>query len=126
MKYSIPKLEQIFYEDQQGINTLENFNYISEILKEGWPKNLTFTAYLGIFLTLQHSIFIEDYLQLFREAVKSGDAYIEELVLMEDRCLVMNNKKQLYGTQFDLNNNMYFPTEEGVEERRALLNLDPL
>lgn len=88
----------------------------------------------AIFLVIQHANLIvqEKYLPLMREAVRDGNASASSLALLEDRVLIRNGKKQLYGSQIgfdkETNKNYVLPLEDpdNVDKRRAEMGLGPL
>jgi hypothetical protein len=87
-----------------------------------------------IFLVIQHSNLAtqEEYLPMMRNAVKSGKASRSDLALLEDRVALGQGKKQIYGSQIDLDivTNHYYvcPLEDpdNVDKRRAELELPPM
>ncbi|MFV0377840.1 MAG: DUF6624 domain-containing protein [Mangrovibacterium sp.] len=87
-----------------------------------------------LFLVMQHADTKTQikYLPKFREAVKNGNAKAEHLALMEDRVLIAQGKKQIYGSQLmtDPNTNeiVLFPMihPEKVNERRKNIGLNSI
>lgn len=87
-----------------------------------------------LFLVLQHAdqLTQEKYLPMMREAVLNGKAKASNLALMEDRILLRQGKKQIYGTQIGMDNQtkLYYvsPLEDpkNVDKRRASMGLEPL
>jgi hypothetical protein len=87
-----------------------------------------------LFLVIQHSdqTTQEKYLPMMRESVKNGKASASSLALLEDRVLLGQGKKQIYGSQisFDPEKNLYYvrPLEDpdNVDKRRAEVGLQPL
>jgi tetratricopeptide (TPR) repeat protein len=115
----------------------KNRKRVIEIVDQyGWPgKSLVGeTGNLAAFLVIQHSDLKTQgkYLPLFREAVKKGEADAGQLALLEDRVLVGNGKKQIYGTQLRTNyetgeTTLYeIEDEKNVDKRRAEVGLPPL
>ena len=83
----------------------ENIKRVEEIIaKYGYPGK----ALVGIpenraaWIVIQHSSpqVIQKYLPMLREAVKNGDLDRQSLALTEDRNLMYQEKKQIYGSQF--------------------------
>ena len=67
-----------------------------------------------------------------REAVKQGKAEFSELAMLEDRVLMNQGKKQIYGSQIGFNDetgNMYLvPVEnpDDLDKRRACAGMIPI
>jgi len=84
-----------------------------------------------LFLVIQHADTKAQlkYLPLLREAVKNGNAKAEHLALLEDRILLSQGKKQIYGSQLmsdpKSNEIVLFPMikPETVNERRKNIGL---
>jgi len=74
----------------------------------------------------------ERYLPLMKEAVKKGTAMKSDLALLEDRVLLAQGKRQIYGSQVqrDFETQKYFvlPLEDpdNVDKRRAEVGLEPI
>lgn len=89
---------------------------------------------LTLFLVIQHadSLTQVTYLPLMRKAVEKGKAAPQNLALLEDRVLMNQNKKQIYGSQVRTNEqtgkNEFYPIEDepNVNKRRASVGLGPL
>lgn len=86
-----------------------------------------------LFLVIQHSNLKtqEKYLPIMRQAVKDGKARASSLALLEDRILMRNGKKQLYGSQIQTNDKgeySIYPIEDEshVNRRRSEMGLGPL
>lgn len=87
-----------------------------------------------LFLVIQHSnqTTQEKYLPMMREAVKKGKAQGSSLALLEDRVLLGQGKRQIYGSQIarDQETHFYYvsPLEDPdhVDQRRAEVGLGPL
>lgn len=87
-----------------------------------------------LFLVIQHSnqATQEKYLPMMREAVKKGKAQGSSLALLEDRVLLGQGKRQIYGSQIarDQETHVYYvsPLEDPdhVDQRRAEVGLGPL
>ena len=83
----------------------ENIKRVEEIIaKYGYPgKALVGTPEnRAACIVIQHSSpqVIQKYLPMLREAVKNGDLDRQSLALTEDRNLMYQGKKQIYGSQF--------------------------
>ncbi len=87
-----------------------------------------------LFLLIQHADLAtqEKYLPMMRDAVTKGNAQGSSLALLEDRVLMRNGKRQIYGSQIgrDQDSGAYFvsPLEDpdNVDERRASVGLGTL
>lgn len=114
-----------------------NLIFVSRILDQrGWLG----TDVVGeggnsaLFLVVQHADLAtqEKYLPMMRDAVKKGNAKGSSLALLEDRVLMRNGKRQLYGSQIgrDPTTGSYYlsPLEDPdlVDERRASVGLGKL
>ena len=110
---------------------------VSRILDEhGWlgPDIVGANGNQALFLVVQHaSLKIQEkYLPLLAKAVQKGKAQPSQLALLTDRIAVRNGKKQIFGSQIQLdpvtNKNGIFPLEDPdhVDERRAKAGLGPL
>lgn len=83
----------------------ENIKRVEEIIaKYGYPgKTLVGTPEnRAAWIVIQHSSpqVIQKYLPMLREAVKNGDLDRQSLAITEDRNLMYQGKKQIYGSQF--------------------------
>jgi hypothetical protein len=104
--------------------------------KYGWlgPDQIGEQGATTLFLVIQHadSLTQVSYAPLLRQAVKSGKAKPQDLALLEDRILVRQGKKQIYGSQVRTNTetgkNEFFPIEDepNVNKRRNSVGLQPL
>ena len=69
---------------------------------------------------------------MLREAVSHGKAKASNLALMEDRVLLGQGKKQIYGTQIGMDNQtqLYYVSPlddpDNVDKRRAQVGLEPI
>jgi hypothetical protein len=76
--------------------------------------------------------FQKRYISLLRVAANSGEAKLKWLAFLEDRVLVGEGKKQLYGTQLIERKGIPgihlepIEDEANVDERRAKMGLGPL
>lgn len=114
-----------------------NLIVVERILNErGWlgPDVVGPTGSSTLFLVIQHADLAtqEKYLPMMREAVTNGKASGSHLALLEDRVLIRNGKRQLYGSQIGLHKetgeHYVSPLEDPdhVDERRASVGLGPL
>lgn len=87
-----------------------------------------------LFLVIQHSDqkTQEKYLPMMRDAVKKGNANASSLALLEDRILLGQGKRQIYGSQIGMDpetdKNYILPLDDPdhVDERRAAVGLSKL
>ncbi|MCU0390905.1 MAG: hypothetical protein MUE81_07290 [Thermoflexibacter sp.] len=87
-----------------------------------------------LFLVIQHAALTiqERYLPLLKNSVNIDESNAYDLVLMEDRILVSQGKKQLYGSQVRRNpqTNLYevlpIEDEKNVDKRRKKIGLESL
>jgi hypothetical protein len=87
-----------------------------------------------LFLIIQHSDLTiqEKYLPLLKKSVAKEESNAYDLALLEDRILVAQGKKQLYGSQVKRNpqTNQYevlpIEDEKNVDKRRKKMGLEPL
>jgi hypothetical protein len=114
----------------------KNLKKVMAILdKYGWlgPEEIGQEGNSALFLVIQHSRLDiqEKYLPMMREAVKNKKAEPSALALLEDRVLIGQGKKQIYGSQLttDANGKSRFsPIEDeaNVNKRRAEVGLEPI
>ncbi|MGD1891764.1 MAG: DUF6624 domain-containing protein [Cyclobacteriaceae bacterium] len=122
------------------MNSIDSVNQIlvNQIISDyGWlPQSKIGSKAAGaVFLVVQHSDLetMREYLPLLKEAAEAGEAKTTSAALMEDRILMYEGKKQIYGTQASSRqgeggSNEYFiwPIENPAEEnqRRAEAGFD--
>ena len=102
--------------------------------KYGWPSPdvVGEDGSSALFIVIQHAdIKIQDkYLPVMRKAVKSNNASMAQLALLEDRVAIKHGRKQIYGSQITTDDSGSFlaPLEdpEHVDGRRAEAGLPPL
>lgn len=114
-----------------------NIKRLAQIInKYGWPgrsmvgREGSTTA----FLIIQHAdlSYQKKYFPLLKEAVGKGEADPDDAALLEDRILMGEGKKQIYGTQLRLNEATKklelwpIEDEENVDARRASVGLEPI
>lgn len=116
----------------------KNLARLEKVIQQyGWPgKSLVGDqASVAAFLILQHSeqSTQEKYLEMFKQAAKSGEARKADAAMLEDRVLMRQGKKQIYGTQLQSNaasngKLFVFPIEDElhVDQRRTSVGLPPL
>lgn len=123
------------FRDQQAIDEA-NLKRLSQLIDmQGWPKSSVVggKAATAAFLVVQHSDLAAQkrYLPLLREAVADKEAQSDHLALLEDRVLMGEGKKQLYGSQLQGNGKggwEFYPIEDeaNVDQRRKAVGLPPL
>lgn len=122
------------WKEQEEIDR-KNMSRLEEIIAQhGWPsKSLVGAkASTAAFLILQHADlkFLEKYFPLLKEAAGKGEADPADAAMMEDRVLMYQGKKQIYGTQLhsaDGKTELYpIEDEANVDARRAAVGLPPL
>lgn len=119
-------------------NDSDNLKKVEKIIdKYGWlgKEDIGIDESKALFLVIQHSDDIKiqkKYFSLMKEAVDNGKADKCDLVMLEDRILVSEGKKQIYGTQVGYNSKIkkYFlePVAdfELINERRKEAGLDSI
>lgn len=118
---------------QDSLNEIEVIKIIDE---HGWvgTSEVGKTANSGLWLVIQHAPreIQEKYVPLLRESVKKGESKGSHLALTEDRILMRQGKKQLYGSQIkrDQETGKFYlhPVEDPhtLNERRAALGMSPI
>ncbi len=113
-----------------------NLRKVQAILdKYGWlgPDEIGHDGNMTLFLVIQHSYqsVQEKYLPMLREAVKNKKAEPADLALLEDRVLLGQGKKQIYGSQLTIGadgKSRFSPIEDeaNVNKRRAEVGLQPI
>ncbi len=104
--------------------------------RKGWlgPDEVGQRASEALWLVIQHadSLTQVTWLPVMKTAVEQGKAQPDELALLEDRILVTQGKKQIYGSQVHSDPKTgkmnFFPIEDepNVNKRRATVGLGPL
>ncbi len=124
-----------FDEKLDKINTDKLKVIISQI---GWPRISQVSKKVsdGAWLLVQHSdhdpLFQKKCLKLIKELVKEKEIDIKLIPLLEDRILVNDGKKQIYGTQFYKNKKTGklipkpIKNPKNVNEIRKSVGLEPL
>jgi len=108
---------------------------VSIIEEHGWPGRSLVgeKASTGAFMVLQHAGLVhqKQYLPLLREAAERGECRGQSLALLEDRILMKQGKKQVYGSQLTRGSQgklEVWPIEDeaNVDKSRARVGLEPL
>lgn len=115
-------------------DSINSSKVVTILDRYGWlTAEETGDGHGALFLVIQHAKLPvqEKYLPMMREAVKNGKARAADLALLEDRVLMRNDKKQIYGSQIrvDLDGSYWiYPIEDpiNVDKRRASVGLQPL
>ena len=114
-----------------------NLKRLAQIIdKYGWPGRTLVGREAGLtaFLIIQHAD-LEDqkkYFPMLKEAVRRGEANQDYAALLEDRILMREGKKQIYGSQLHFNQVTKqlelwpIEDEENVDARRDSVGLEPL
>jgi len=124
------------WEKQEKVDRRNIKRLVQIINKYGWPgrsmvgKEGSLTA----FLVIQHADleYQKKYFPLLKEAVKRGEADPQDAALLEDRILMREGKKQIYGSQLHYNEVTKelelwpIEDEDEVDARRARVGLEPL
>ncbi len=116
---------------------LSNMRALSELIADGWPKasDVGEDGQQAAWLIAQHAIsfphFQRQCRELLREAVRRSEAPAWQLAMLTDRIRVLEGQPQLYGTQFDWDDNgeiSPLPIEDAasVDQRRDQVGLEPL
>jgi hypothetical protein len=111
---------------------------LEQILGEhGWPgiRWVGNEAATAAFLVIQHAdlSYQERYLPMMKNAVRSGELAAGQFAMLEDRVLMRQGKKQIYGTQLHSSPEspgklLVYPIEDPdhVDERRQSVGLPPM
>jgi Family of unknown function (DUF6624) len=121
----------------QGKVDERNVRRLKELIAaHGWPGESLVgpEGARAAFLILQHADHATqvEYLPLVKNAVESGDLGGQALALLQDRILIAEGRKQIYGTQLRRNKTTgaleLYPIEDeaNVDARRAELDMQPL
>jgi len=113
-------LEKV-YDDDQKLRTYNNYSseqnqldrknvqIVTKIIDSiGWlgKNQIGEKANNALFMAIQHANKLETmekYLPVMKEAVKNGKAEKKQLAYLIDRVEILNGRKQIYGTQYSLN-----------------------
>jgi hypothetical protein len=131
---SSPRMAELW--KKQTASDTHNIQRLEAIIAEiGWPKRSVVgeRAASAAFLILQHSdlAYQKKYLPLTRAAVAENEMRGSSLALLEDRVLLREGKKQIYGSQVQRNEAGEWEARsledpEHVDQRRASVGLPPL
>lgn len=117
---------------QQDLINLTKTEHI--LTTYGWlgPQKVGMNASQALFLVIQHAALPvqEKYLPIIKQAVDKGETLSSNLALLEDRILMRQGKKQLYGSQ-SINKkgvSYIYPIEDPdhLDERRKKMGLSPM
>ncbi|PYF74320.1 DUF6624 domain-containing protein [Pedobacter nutrimenti] len=112
---------------QDSINLAKAKNLISTY---GWlsPQQVGYKGNQGLFLIIQHADLTtqQTYLPIVRKAAAEGKVAAWSLAFLEDRILMREKKRQIYGSQ--LYQNYLFPVQDldNLDKRRASVGLEPI
>jgi len=133
-----PSEEVVTLQKKQDEIDRRNLARLEEIVRQhGWPGRSLVgeEASTAAFLILQHADLTSQkkYFPLLKKAAAEGEARPADAAMLEDRILMKEGKKQIYGTQVRSGPETggkleLYPIqdEEQVEERRAEVGLPPL
>jgi hypothetical protein len=110
--------------DMESVDALNQQIVVSAVTKCGFTESHLET----IWLVLQHSSsgLIAYYYRQLKQFSEEGKLSKSSMALMEDRLLMWNGYKQVYGSQIQ-NGDLYdLEDPEQVNERRASMNLGPI
>ncbi len=141
------QLNEILARDQKTRKESDSVAYISYIdsgnlvqvnkliERYGWLGN-SFVGNRGnqtIFLVVQHADLAtqEKYLPLMQKSVNEGESNKRDFALLQDRVLMRQEKKQIYGSQVVFNKQggpEFYPIEDekNVNVRREKMGLQPI
>ncbi len=132
--YSSPDMTEL-WKKQQPIDEANIKRLIEIIETHGWPGHRLVgdKASTAAFLVLQHADYTyqNKYLALLRKAVADRELRADSLALLEDRVLMGERRKQIYGSQLQTNAKgvlEFYPIEDepNVDKRRKSVGLEPL
>ncbi len=122
-----PRMQQVHKSNAEGL--------LKIMQEHGWPGRSLVgeDGAEAAWLIAQHAIAEPDVqrqaLKLMREAAEQGEAQLWQVAMLEDRIRLFEGKQQLYGTQFDWDENgemSPYPEiedEAEVDERRQAVGL---
>ena len=127
---------QYFWNLMMREDSLNEKEVLAIIDKHGWPgrSEVGGKANTAVWLVIQHADLEtqEKYLPLLKASVKAGESSGNHLAMLEDRILMRNGKKQIYGSQItkdpETGEWMLYPVidPENINERRAEVGLGPI
>lgn len=126
-------------DSMQFVNYIDSCNLVQIerlVLKYGWPGK-SFVGARGnntVFLVIQHAELPiqEKYLPMLQKSVDIGESRPSDLALLQDRILMRQEKKQIYGSQVIINQTTGAPEfhpiedEKNVNSRRKKVGLEPI
>lgn len=129
--------QPIYNPEKQNIIDEKNIKIVTKIIDSlGWlgKDKIGKNANNALYIVIQHAHEFDirkKYLPIMKDAVKKGNAEKSQLANMIDRFELLNNRKQIYGTQisYDVNGNAYIINlidSVNVNLRRKSMNLDPI
>jgi hypothetical protein len=113
-----------------------NLVYVQGLIeKYGWP-GISFVGKKGnqtIFLVIQHADLATQikYFPLMKKSMEEGESNKADFALLQDRILMRQGKKQIYGSQVIYSDKgepefYQIADEKNVNERRANMGLNPI
>jgi hypothetical protein len=133
--WNSPQVDSL--EELMGIQDSINLRIVTHIIDTyGWlgPDSIGPGGSSALWTIIQHSDLDvqQKYLPVMRDAVQHSRASASDLAYLEDRVALQEGRKQIYGTQFQLNTKTntysFAPIEDelNVDKRRAAVGLEPL
>lgn len=115
----------------------KNLQIVTKIIDSlGWlgKDQIGKDANTALFVTIQHASqlsVMEKYLPVIQEAVKKGNAEKKQLAYLVDRVELLNNREQVYGTQYSVKDDgkvfiRNLKDSSHVNLRRKSMDLEPL
>lgn len=125
------------YSSEQSQLDRQNIRIATKIIDSmGWigKNKIGEKANDALFLVIQHADKLETmekYLPIMKEAVKNGNAEKKQLAYLIDRIEDLNGRKQIYGTQYYVNERgrviiKKLVDSTNVNTRRRAMNLIPI
>jgi hypothetical protein len=124
------------WEKQEKLDKRNVKRLVQIIDKYGWPGRSMVgrEGSITAFLIIQHADleYQKKYFPMLKEAIGKGEADRDDAALLEDRILMREGKKQIYGTQLRFNEATKklelwpIEDEESVDVRRASVGLEPI
>ncbi|WP_449400681.1 DUF6624 domain-containing protein [Chryseobacterium wanjuense] len=132
-KYRVPVYDPI----KQNPIDAKNLLIVTKIIDSaGWlgEDKIGKDANLALFAIIQHANsleIMEKYLPIMKDAASKGNADKSQLAYLIDRVELLNNRKQIYGTQYSIDENgkVFFENladSSKVDLRRKTMNLESL
>tara|TARA_R110002167_G_C12501405_1_gene636403 strand:+ start:311 stop:856 length:546 start_codon:yes stop_codon:yes gene_type:complete len=126
-----------YHPEMKAVHERQTASLKEIISSHSWP-GISLVGHEGAksaWLIVQHAVsdqeFMSECVELLRHAVAKDDAEGWQFAFLQDRVNTMSGLEQVYGTQFDVDENGWptpFPIvdRESVNERRAALGLNSL